>query len=471
LLVTDLSSDAIVYGKLAARWSYTLVALLTGVPVLSLMLCWGGIDPLRLAAGFVVAILSALSLAALSLYCSLRAPSVPSAVASTYLRAVLYYGLTFWCFPVNPFALVAELFDAAVGDQEIVCATATFAFSQLTLTVVLAGVTVNRLRCDPGAGGKKRLSAPHDQIVIEKTDREEGPATGLDAQLSTFFGWERVPSPIFAGDPVLWKETHFRGVAHRDLLWSVGAFLTLAVLALAVPVVLMALGASLESTNVSAQLQPLVGLLTWFLLAAISLGGTFHAAGSVSREVERRTLDGLLALPDGRAPILRAKWLSAVHRVRVPAIGLAVLVVVGGLTHSVNKVALPFLVSAPVAQFTFFVSLGIYLSVVSRSTSRACLIAAAWLLGLSLLPPLVAAYWTTLVDPVLGGAGRWVGWLLEDGLSPPVVWWRLAFADTTLQPSARDGLMVGIAVYAAAGALTWRQARLQFRREADGDRG
>src|SRR5262245_63094866 len=115
------------------------------------------------------------------------------------------------------------------------------------------------------------------------------------------------------------------------------------------------------------------GLAAVVLYASLLIGVTVAAAGSVSREREQRTLDGLLVLPGGREAVLRAKWLGSLRRVRGRAFGLILLLMLGGMTGSLHGLAVTFLVFTAAAQIGFFASLGIYLSVIARSTSRACL--------------------------------------------------------------------------------------------------
>src|SRR2546421_510104 len=94
LLRPRLSGAAIVVGKLAARWLQVVGVLLTGLPVLCLMQCWGGLDLGLLLAGCAAAALTALSLTALSLFCSVREPTVPLAVLVTYLIAAIFCAAT-----------------------------------------------------------------------------------------------------------------------------------------------------------------------------------------------------------------------------------------------------------------------------------------------------------------------------------------------------------------------------------------
>src|SRR5262249_43186358 len=84
-----------------------------------------------------------------------------------------------------------------------------------------------------------------------------------------------------------------------------------------------------EAINITTRL---VGTL---LLGLMALGIALRAAGSLSSERERRTLDSLLTTPLDNLTILGAKWLACLYSVRRFLWGLMpvwlVALVVGGL--------------------------------------------------------------------------------------------------------------------------------------------
>src|SRR5581483_701306 len=62
--------------------------------------------------------------------------------------------------------------------------------------------------------------------------------------------------------------------------------------------------------------------LTLTMLTTLTVGAALRAAAAVSRERERRTLDGLLVLPAGPAAVASAKWSGSVLRGRWLALAL-----------------------------------------------------------------------------------------------------------------------------------------------------
>jgi ABC-type transport system involved in multi-copper enzyme maturation permease subunit len=128
-----------------------------------------------------------------------------------------------------------------------------------------------------------------------------------------------------------------------------------------------------------------------------------RAMESVCRERERRTLDGLLTLPVSRSAILGAKWFGSIvhppfwYFVAVP------LALNAGLNAA--QPLRPLLLTAAVAaQVAFLASLGIRVSVASRTTLRAIVVIAV------LLFVFVAGGWVALgIDRGASNAVNFVG--------------------------------------------------------------
>jgi ABC-type transport system involved in multi-copper enzyme maturation permease subunit len=215
-----------------------------------------------------------------------------------------------------------------------------------------------------------------------------------------------------------------------------------------------------------ARLTPVFRLLMLPALGFATVGVTIAAAGGASRERERKTLDGLLSLPRERDELLRAWWLGSVWHVQRLAGGLLGLGAIGCCVGSLHVLAFPLLLLAGAVHVGFGASLGLYLSVVARTTARAVLAAIVGLLAVCLLPSLAANFWDGLaVSNAL--SWPWVGVLLRDGLSPPDMWWQLtSSADDMFDVLTKSrmpkptlaGLLSGLAGYAAAGLWLWRRA-------------
>src|SRR5437868_1780647 len=94
LLATDLNDREIVFGKLVSRVGNLALFVLTGLPVLSLMQFFGGIDPGLLMLSFAVTGLTAASLAGLGILNSVLRRRARDAIVLTYLAAAGYLVLT-----------------------------------------------------------------------------------------------------------------------------------------------------------------------------------------------------------------------------------------------------------------------------------------------------------------------------------------------------------------------------------------
>src|SRR5438105_1267724 len=86
-------------------------------------------------------LLVALGLAALSLFCSVRARTVPGAIAATYLAAVLFFTLSPcvpFLWPVNPVVILIQVLGGWGNEDWTPGVVGVFGLSQLLVTLVLA---------------------------------------------------------------------------------------------------------------------------------------------------------------------------------------------------------------------------------------------------------------------------------------------------------------------------------------------
>jgi ABC-type transport system involved in multi-copper enzyme maturation permease subunit len=206
------------------------------------------------------------------------------------------------------------------------------------------------------------------------------------------------------------------------------------------------------------------------------VGAAFRAAGSVSREREKRTLDGLLTLPLERAEILRAKGAGSVLRGLFCAYILLVLSAVGLFSGALHPLALPLLAVAGLVHVAFWASLGVWLSLACRTTSAAYVSAA-----LALLLLFAGPWLGVVLSGGLSGEQDLAADLFLLGLNPLRTWWFLAFswpdfwdAAVGTDPSflSRVGaVLIGLTAYAAAAWLLWGSACRKFSRDPQGSAG
>jgi hypothetical protein len=201
------------------------------------------------------------------------------------------------------------------------------------------------------------------------------------------------------------------------------------------------------------------------LLTVIMIGTALRAAATVGRERDRRTLDSLRVLPAGPTAVLWAKWLGSLLRMRWLAGAALVILTVGVMGGVVHPAAVVWLAAAGAVHAGFLASLGLYFSVTTAGAGRA---AVATLVGLVLTwaaPPVLYGYWLGLGGKSAASDRPWLAALVREGLTPPLTWRFLAVGHDTGPDDARFvGVVLGLAMYAAAAWALWRLAAWRFRR-------
>jgi hypothetical protein len=197
----------------------------------------------------------------------------------------------------------------------------------------------------------------------------------------------------------------------------------------------------------------------------------FYAAGSVSRERERQTLDSLRTVPEESRDVLLAKWLGGFLSARKAWWCLAVVWGFGLVTGGLNILALPLLLIAFAVYTALTASLGLYCSTVCRSTVRATVVTLLVLLALGAGPLLLLYAWGDVFLPGRPpGVVGWLAWWDATGLAPL---WALSFRYDELWGEDPwgfcDRILTALAVlacYALGAWALWRRALARFRAEA-----
>ena len=94
LFATQLESQEIILGRYLARVANLLCLLLAGLPVLSFVQFWGGVDPDLVLAGSAGVVLTVISIASFTLYQSVRAAKTRDALVASYLFLIAYIGFS-----------------------------------------------------------------------------------------------------------------------------------------------------------------------------------------------------------------------------------------------------------------------------------------------------------------------------------------------------------------------------------------
>jgi ABC-type transport system involved in multi-copper enzyme maturation permease subunit len=483
---------------------------LTGLPILSLLQLWGGVDGTVLLAGISVTVFTLLSAGSVSIVLSVLARDSLQAVVLSYVIILLgsFVTLAGGCMPFSPLGFVLQLegelgihflhdvflgrgwFDSQSGafsTSQIVGMTLGFAALHGFLTLCFLGWAISMLRVDVGS------PPPHRKSPTKFIDTE-GVATVLGE------GWDLKEEPHEADEePILVDESKEDSypVGDAALLWKEvyhGAGVSAGWPFLSVYGPLVALGLSFGWGAVVTSDPPLMlrGESRFFRALAVFTGQTINpivrsmalvfasgwcllvalqAAGCITRERDKRTLTGLLMLPSGRGEILLAKLLGGPLRFRWLGYGLAAICTVGVLTGAFHPGAAVVLTLAVVIQVAFLASFGVWLSLVSRNTLWAYLSMVLMLLLVfagSSVAVLYSEWYGRRLDE-----DHWGDNLVEMGLNPLRVWWFLGFSwydvwEENVETEKMKTALFGVGIYAAMAGILWLAAWQRFRNYYEG---
>ncbi len=487
LFTTALRDREIVLGKLAARLAHLGGVLLAGLPLLALTQLWGGVDIRFLLAAFAATGLSLLNVGVLAVYFSVRARTVPGAMAACYLATAP----AFFCCVSAPGVSTAGLLavmSAAVStrwppEPEEVAFLTACAGLQAAVTLGMVSLAAARLRAAaalyPGGRGAVRVGPP------ELSRQTAGGRKPEEADVSVAPG--RAPLRPVGDRPLLWKEVYQGGTdaltrAFESALrraWPALLLLLLAVQGWLWSFLYLARG---ELTDRFARVGDLIRLALVLAAGAWCVATAFRAAGSVSGERDRRTLDSLLTLPSGRTALLTAKWLGAVLRGRLAGYAFAAAAAIGLFSGVLRPSAVPLLAASVAVHVALWAGLGLWLSVVSRTALRARTATALFLLVA------FGGGWYYLMNDTPfsrrglagvyaadGGVALVASAAADVGLNPLRAWWFLALSrdETGSAPAAVDRLFAvrltaagcGTAALALLAGGLWWDAGRRFRGE------
>lgn len=500
MMATDLTSREIILSKLVSRIANLFYFLLVGLPVLSLMQLFGGIDPTLLWCGFAFTALTVLSVACLSILMSVYARRARDAIIRTAMIVVAYFVLTFLLFLLEQYLAVGirmtDTFVFLPGwlDWEI---TPTALLREINVYVnygnVFAVLGTLGTKAAMGAGGISTylLSALGEYAVfhlslaavcltwallrLRPVFRQQTFGTTIGPKSVKAARRRRLP-PL-RGAPMIWKE-RFAERGGRATIASRVFFALMAIASLA-PFALILneftrqghfdLDMMSDATNVFVRI---VGTtIACFLLIGIAI----RAASGLGSERDRQCLDTLLSTPLTAHEILVGKWVGAIWHAR-SLFYLLLIVWLAGLTPmalsfltltefpynpGLDLLALPLLLLLLTVYGSLLASLGLYFSVAAKTTLRALM-------------------WTMGITFFIGG-GHWfcVGFLaamtrfetlleLATGFTPPVILGLAAFRphDFDHVNSSLGNIMIfgalAVAISAFAAVILYAMAVAAF---------
>jgi ABC-type transport system involved in multi-copper enzyme maturation permease subunit len=465
LLATDLRNREIVLSKLLSRLANLTLFVLTGLPILSLIMFLGGVDPNLVLAGFAVTALTMAGLGGLSILNSVSFKRPRDAVTMTYMALVAYYALSFLAatyrssLSAPPLNDIVEAFNAGniflslprvsrAADAGTLATEVPILLKSYGLfhgIVFAAGTILAVLRLRRVAL-KQMYGKPRRTSV--RTSLFGRPAVGLQ--------------------PMLWKEFFVEGGFRFNLLAAV--ILALLLIGTLLPGLIIVFNWMIDPSrggpmgdwfNMSREMNIYIRLAGTGVAFLLLLGVAVRASTSISSERDRQTLDALLTTPIDSSTILWSKWLGSVLSFRLGWAWLALIYGMGILTGGLNLFALPLLLASWFVYAGVFAAIGLWFSMSCGSTMRATVLTLFTTVGLSI------GHWLICMPlcyiPAMGGGRFGEDFIkIHAGMTPPAVLGLLAFSGEDFRHDFGRSEFAQIIFFCMFGIFVWSVAGLGF---------
>jgi ABC-type Na+ efflux pump permease subunit len=454
LLATPLSDREIVLSKLAARGVHLFGVLLAGLPLLALTQLWGGVDFRLLLAAFVATGLNIVSVSAFCYECCtsmFRNSQTPSlAVVAAYIGSLTLFSLftTFVGSPVGIFLALADSGQSRpIGSlgYYLFVHTGTYYFDPM-FTCIAFNCYFGLMFLAPPLRFRDALKKADDN----KLNPSVGPISG------------RPPVGCW---PFLWREMDSASESiTRKVEAAVSANLRpLIVLSPLVLAPLLALRWCLDidpgAFSYFSHLVLIAPALLWCGVSAI------RASDGICGEREAGSLDNLLTLPVSSSEVLGAKWLGPAVLSRGFGYLLAAMIGAEIVVGRLNPLGALLLAVTVVAHVCFLAGLGLWLSIVCRTT-RTARIAMAIALLLLFIPGFPYVAGTSNAEQLSTPMSR-VQQVI-DVANPVRAWWLCAFSSHDLAAGVvfprLFGALCALPMFGVLAGTLWLDARRRFRR-------
>jgi ABC-type transport system involved in multi-copper enzyme maturation permease subunit len=393
ILTTELTRPEIVLGKLCSRMLVLTLLMLTGLPILSMVQLFGGINNELLWAGFLASLVLMLSLSSLSICLSVFARSVGESLLKSYLAVAGYFlvwgGMHLGEAMSQPgstaaqtLAIVRDVYDwgnplaALTAMREHVALAGTLGdkpWELLLQFTIFHGAII--LFCLTLAVLQVR------RVYVRQTHEAKNKPTETQSLRR---------SRAVSNWPMYWKERYCERTFRFGILGRTA--LALGLILLVCPGVVFAVSSLVSTAHTLDDGQHtngytrLAGMVFLFLIL-LAIG--VRAASSFGLEKDRQTWECLLATPVPVSHILWAKWWHSLWGVRWLFLLLVLIWVCGIVSLSLHWVALPILILNSLAAMLLASAMGIYCSVRFPNTLRAMLMTVAGLVLLCVTPPVL----------------------------------------------------------------------------------
>jgi ABC-type transport system involved in multi-copper enzyme maturation permease subunit len=398
MLTTDLFVSEILLSKLVSRLANVTLFILAGLPIISLIQLFGGVNPQWLWFSFGTTAMVAVSLSSVSMWASVHGRKPRQAIIVTYLLIAGYflvwllllagYGLLFQGtqYPrLNPagqaYVWMLEIYQSGNPIYAWMRATGEPSFTGLNRKPSLGDLALYFVAFHAVLTVGCLL---HSVWRLRAVYMKQTYATPKKENRRWFF---RKRKPVYQ-PPMLWKELH--GDAPR-MGWVGRIMYFLTIVACAIPLIVILVEQSRR--GVVGRAEPFnfyvrvvgaaVAVVTFFFIS-------LRAATAIGSERDRETLDSLLSTPLTDRDILKAKWISSIYGAWPMYLLLAAIWGGGLVTGGLSLFALPFLFVAMACYCAFAASHGLMWGAGAKTTTRALV----WCLSFILI--WAGAHWFNL---------------------------------------------------------------------------
>jgi ABC-type transport system involved in multi-copper enzyme maturation permease subunit len=384
MLATDLNNHEIVLSKLLSRLANITLFLLTGLPILSILQFLGGVDADLMLMGFAGTGLTMLGIGSVSILFSTLYQRPRDAIGISYLAIVAYVGLATlgkglslaspWpmTYPVRFDDYTLTLNEVAwfvnLGNPIAAVIDISLAMRSATLLTTLPGLLTGYawfhgiLSAVCIVWSIARVRA----IALKQT------TAGTTKKLA------RANRPDIGAEPMIWKEIYIEsGIKLNWVAWIAVGILVLGTVGSGLSIIAGFAWEWLVEGHGNRWNEIGRGMNEWFRVAGTSvaclmlLRVAVHASTTITSERERETFDALLTTPLSSEAMLGAKLLGCLTSMRMGWIWLGSMVVLALLTRGLHPLAVPILVVAVLIYSTFFSMIGLWFSMVCKSSMRA----------------------------------------------------------------------------------------------------
>jgi ABC-type transport system involved in multi-copper enzyme maturation permease subunit len=377
LLASRLTSSEIILGKLSARLLHVMTFLTIGLPVMSLLSLFGGVDPQLVWISYAATLTTTLFIAALSILISTYTRRPREAISMAYVLELAWFfipttlpffvrwspfwsSLYGWISPVNDWIAPSSPFylftpQASSTKATLIEAVLWMVGLQLVYGTLFVALAVARLR---------------------PVFRKEG--EGSRWLTSTGRGRRLLPRPVCGDDAILWKECYVSRTTVATkivgglVVLVIFGLLVYSMVELAVPAFKELAALGYGSTGPAQEsLSGYLRLFTGVIYVGWALGLASAASSSVVQEREADTWTSLVSTPLSGLEIVRGKMIGAFWGLRWVGLILLGLWLIGLAAGSIHPFGFAAVVIETAIFLWFVTALGTCISVRARSSARA----------------------------------------------------------------------------------------------------